>query len=336
MSSPLLTIVIPTRNRLDLFELSLRSVYEAQERIPPVIVSDNSTADQEEMTALRSRYPFTYVRQSGTLSMVDHHNACLELVSTPWALLLHDDDELSPNVLTRLEALLPQSGDAGLILGGTEFIDENGASRGTWIPEATLNIKGESAVLRLGLEFTAYPPSCVWNMAAFRRCGGFPDANGAGADYTLMLQLANQYGVVLFAEILGRYRIGPQQSTGYSSPERAEATLDCSITMAQLTRNIGVPPAVSDQLLDYMIWWIFRIVAQNLLDSHPFFVWRMYRKCASITPRAGRWRSRIRSEYPFLFWRPQWLWELLYCTAKQYLPRSLRRKLSGGVRTAIG
>jgi glycosyltransferase involved in cell wall biosynthesis len=326
MSSSLLTIVIPTRNRPDLLELSLRSVYEAQDRVPPVIVSDNSTADREEMTALRSRYPFTYVRQSGTLSMVDHHNACLGLVSTPWALLLHDDDELARNVLTRLEPLLPESGDAGLILGGTEFIDEKSASRGTWIPEATLKIKGESAVLRLGLEFTAYPPSCVWNMAAFRQCGGFPNANGAGADSTLVLQLANQYGVVLFSEILGRYRTGPQQATGYTSPERAEATLDCSITMALLTRNIGVSAAVSDQLLDYMIWWIFRIVAQTLWDSHPFFVWRMYRKCARITPPEGRWRSRVRSEYPFLFWRPRWLWAPLYCAAKQYLPGSLRRR----------
>ncbi|HEX2226025.1 MAG TPA: glycosyltransferase family A protein, partial [Candidatus Binatia bacterium] len=269
MITDLLTIVIPTRNRPEFLELCLRSVFDWQETVPNVIVSDNSTFDVDAIQALRKRYGFSYVRQSGQLCMTDHHNACLNLPRTPWALLLHDDDELSPNILPRLESYLASCEDAGLVVGGTQWIDQNGKSDGVWIPDTDGTFRGEEGVLRLGLDFQAYPPSCIWNLEAFRQAGAFPDANGASADYTLTLRVAYVHGVKFVPTVVGRYRIGSQQATDYSTPERAEATLDLSIKMAQLTRNIGVSREVADQLVDYMTWWIFRIVAASLLDSHP-------------------------------------------------------------------
>src|SRR5262245_1153584 len=94
MIRDLLTIVIPTRDRPEQLELCLESIFEQQAIIPDVIVSDNSVHDHPAIGDARQRYGFTYVRQSGDLSMTDHLNACLELSSTPWMMLLHDDDEL--------------------------------------------------------------------------------------------------------------------------------------------------------------------------------------------------------------------------------------------------
>jgi hypothetical protein len=326
MPSRLLTIVIPTRDRPDLLELCLRSVFERQEATPQVIVSDNSTKDLPGIGLLRSKYPFFYVRQSGKLSMVEHHNACLELAATPWALLLHDDDELSANIVGRLESFLAKCDDAGLVVGGTQLIDEQGNTRGSWIPETNGTLKGEDGVLRLGLDFRAYPPSSIWNVAAFHQVGAFPDADGAGADYTLALRLAYSYGVTFLPEIVGRYRVGAQQATDYTTPERAEATLDLSIKMAQMTRTIGVSTPVADQLVDYMTWWIFRIIAANMVDSHPFFVARLCRKCKLVTPPDGVWKNRVRSEYPFLFWEPQWF-SILFFKARFLVPRPARQRL---------
>ena len=79
MNSELLTIVILSRDRPEFLEKCLRSVFEDQKVVPNVIVSDNSTRDHIGIKKLRSNYPFTYVRQSGQLSMTEHHNACLEL-----------------------------------------------------------------------------------------------------------------------------------------------------------------------------------------------------------------------------------------------------------------
>jgi SAM-dependent methyltransferase len=324
--SELLTIVIPTRNRTDLLELCLQSVFDRQPNIPKVIVSDNSTFDVPAMETLRTQYNFSYVRQSGKLSMTDHHNACLKLASTPWALLLHDDDELCPNILGRLESFLTQCDGAGVVVGGIQYIDQQGIARGFWVPETNGILKGEEGVLRLGLDFKTSPPGWVWNVKAFHQAGGFPDAHGVAADYPLILQVAYSHGVALFSEIVGRYRIGEQQTTDYSSPKEAEATLDCSIKMAQLTRTIGVSSTVADQLVDYMTWWIFRIVAGRSLEAHPFFVSRLCRKCMLVTPPDGPWRNRVRGEYPYLFWRPQWLAMLLF-KARVLLPRPVRQRL---------
>jgi SAM-dependent methyltransferase/glycosyltransferase involved in cell wall biosynthesis len=335
MLSELLTIVIPTRDRPDFLELSLRSVFERQNNIPRVIVSDNSTKDSPAIDFLRSKYPFSYVRQSGKLSMFNHHNACLKMASTRWAILLHDDDELSSNVIDRLESFLAKCDDSGLVVGGTQLIDQEGNLRGTWIPETNGTLMGEDGVRRLGLDFRAYPPSSIWNVAAFHQVGAFPDADGAGADYTLALRLAYSYGVTFFPEIIGRYRIGSQQSTDYSTPEKAEATLDLSIKMALMTRTIGVSTNVADQLVDYMTWWIFRIVAASMIDTHPFFVARLCRKCMLVSPSEGSWRSCVKSEYPFLFWRPQWLAMLLF-KGRTWVPNVVKQHLRGLVPTLFG
>ena len=333
ISSRSLTIVVPTRDRINLLELCLRSVFEHQEGVPNVIVSDNSTTDLPQMAILRSKYPFAYVRQSGKLRMVDHHNACMRLPTTPWALLLHDDDELAPNIIGRLEAFLQGCKESGLIVGGTQHIDEHGVAQSVWLPDTGGTFRGEDGVRRIGLDFRAAPPSCVWNLAAFQQARGFPDANGAGADFTLVLQVAYEYGVTFLSEVIGRYRVGPQQATDYSTPERAEAILDISIKMAQMTRATGISPALADELLDYMTWWIFRIIAANLFDAHPFFVARMWRKCMRATPPDGRWKRQIRTEYPLLFWRPQLLAILGY-KSRGVVPGFFRRRLWDYVRSS--
>jgi glycosyltransferase involved in cell wall biosynthesis len=332
MSSQLLTIVVPTRDRLELLEFCLRSVFERQDTIPEVIVSDNSSIDVPGMELLRQRYQFSYVRQSGQLSMVDHHNACLKMTSTPWALLLHDDDELFPNVIGRLESFLAQCSDSGLVVGGMQRIDEQGAVQATWLPQPQGTFRGEDGVLRVGLDFRAAPPSTIWNTTAFHQAGGFPNARGAGADYTLVVQLSYSHGVTFLPEIIGRYRIGAQQATDYSTPERAEAILDCSIEMAQLTRTTGISQEVADQLIDYMTWWIFRIIASRMINTYPFFVARLWRKCIRLTPASGRWKDQIRIEYPILFWRPQWL-AMSALKVHRWVPLRLRRTLWNYVRS---
>ena len=324
--SELLTIVIPTRDRADLLEMCLRSVFEKQTVRPRVIVSDNSTNEIAKMSHLRSRYSFEYVRRSGRLSMTDHHNSCLSLARTRWALLLHDDDELYPYTLEKFDMFLVNCANVGLVVGGFQRIDELSIGRAVWLPQTAETLTGEDALLHIGLNFQAHPPSTVYNVAAFARVGGFPDALGAAADYPLILRLAYSYGVAFFPDVLGRYRVGPQQGTDFSL-RGAERTLDCTIRMSNLTRGIGCSEAITEQLIDYNTWWIFRIIASNLFSSHPFFVGRLLRKCMLVTPMNGHWKSRVKQEYPMLFFRPWWLSLLVYQLTRIFLPAGLRRRL---------
>ncbi len=326
MISQLLTIIVPTRNRPDFLELCLRSVFECQQVVPKVIVSDNSTTDLPGIQSLRERYPFTYIRQSGNLSMTEHHNACLTLPETPWVLLLHDDDELYPQALSKLESFLGACGEAGIVVGGFQRIDEHSVVYGGWAPKKSETLIGDEGVLQLGLNFMSHPPSTLINVAAFRKVGGFPDALGASADFPLYLNLTSAYGVSYFPEIIGRYRIGSQQTTDFSL-KGAEGTLDQTIRMSNLCRTIGVSAQIADQLIDYNTWWVFRIIATRFFTTNPFFILKMFRKCLRETPDTGKWKSQVQQEYPVLFFRLPWLLILAYTIAVRYVPGPIRCKL---------
>ena len=200
MDSNLLTVVILSRDRPEFLEKCLRSAFEKQTVVPNVIVSDNSTQDHGAIRKHRSAYPFTYVRQSGHLSMTEHHNACLKLPSTPWLWLVHDDDELYPNSVARVQEFLAGCEDAAIVLGGLEYIDVQGSRLTKWMPKTNGTFRGEEGLLRLGLDFGAFSPGTIFKVAASREIGGFVEIDGVCADYPFSVRLAFSYGVAFFRE----------------------------------------------------------------------------------------------------------------------------------------
>ena len=332
MLPDLLTVLIPTRNRPDYLEACLRSVFQSQNGpIPQVIVSDNSTRDVPEMEVLRNKYPFSYFRQSGKLSMFDHHAVCMSMPTTPWTFLLHDDDELSPNIFGTLESLLIRSSGAGAIIGGIEYIDARGMPCGTWVPEPGGMFKGEDVVLRLGLDNRACPPGIIWNLSAFREAGGFPNSAEAPNDQVLVLKLAYTYGLVFSPDMMGRYRIWENQTTGFSTPQGSKFMMEISFSTARAIGEIGISRGAADQIADYTVWYHFLYVLQ-LFSKHPLFVFRMFRRCELATPATGPWKSRVRKECPFLFWKPRWFSIIACLTAMTFFPRRVRQPLYSVVR----
>lgn len=338
MPSKFLTIVVPARNRPEFLGLCLRSIFDHKGDLPEVIVSDNSTHEVEGIRTLVESFPVSYVRQSGKLSMSDHHNACMTLPRTPWALLLHDDDELHPGVLNRLETFLSRFGDAGpevgLIVGAVERIDHKSVVTGIWKPKKQMTLHGEEAALSLGLDFQAHPPSTIYNVKAFNEVGGFPDARGASGDFPLIVELAYKYGVTYFTDVIGRYRLGDHQATDYTL-EGAERTLDLTIDQTLLVRDMPLEPRIADQLIDYNIWWHFRIIADSLFSTQPSFVLKLFRKCEKTTPHSGVWKSRIRKEYPLLFFPLPSVPLFIYRIGNRYLAVFLKRRLFGYSRRVL-
>ena len=86
MSSNDLTVVVMTRDRIDLLEKALSSVFDRQSNPQSVIVSDNSTREYSELNKFQQRYGFSYIRQSGALTATEHHNICLQLPATRWGM----------------------------------------------------------------------------------------------------------------------------------------------------------------------------------------------------------------------------------------------------------
>jgi SAM-dependent methyltransferase len=259
--------------------------------------------------------------------MTEHHNACLRLAKTPWVFLLHDDDELYPYSLDKVQLFLSRRPHVGIVVAGIQRIDKDGKSLGIWIPKIAGTFSGDDGLLRLGLDFTACPPGWIWSVDACREVGGFLDVTGLSADYTLALRLAYSYGVAFLPELVGRYRVGHVQTTDYSTPEKAEALLDRAVQFAALLRDNPCPIDLADKVVDYMTWFMFSFIAPRWLESNPAFVIRLFRKCMRLSPQNGPWKNHARREYPFLFWRPYWLGWPLYRIVRAVLPAGFLRRL---------
>jgi hypothetical protein len=307
VASDLLSILIPTRDRPKLLAACLQSVYESQWRID-VIVSDNSTADHPEHEELRARHGFDYVRQSGKLSATDHFNACLELPSSKWIWMLHDDDELYPGGVEKMAARLGEIGDVGLVVGGLHYIDQAGMKHSEWMPKPRGESRGEAGLLAAGVDAGALSPAMVFRADAALEWGGFVEIGGHPADYTFLAGLAHDYGVAFLPEVVGRYRHGSHQETDVSNPGTTRAWLDFTIDMTRHTiAKTKCSANAATQLLDYMTWYTFLTLMPRWLDSHPQFVVETCRDCLIASPARLSWQMQVRETYPMLFLQPGWL-----------------------------
>lgn len=304
----LLTVVIPTRNRPELLGLCLQSVFEKQTCRPRIVVSDNSYPSPTDIEPLQSRYGFEYVRQSGTLSIVEHFNACLAMARTRWVLLLHDDDELYPECLTNLEPYLVKYADVGIIVGGVEHMDADGKTSGRWVHENPGIHRGEAAVLALGMNRNAYAPSTLLAASEARRLGGYGTVEDLPlpADSTLDLSLAYLHGLAFLPGIIGRYRAGHTQESQTSPPDKIHAWLTFMVEMLNRVGESGCPERAIRTLVDYWVWSFLRWKAQEWWKTDRTFVFDLCDRCLRLSPEPGEWQRLVRREYPFLFWRPRW------------------------------
>jgi hypothetical protein len=324
VSSDLLSVIVPTRDRPELLAACLRSVYESQAQID-VIVSDNSTRHHPAIEQLRTRYGFAYIRQSGMLSATDHFNTCLTLPPSKWIWMLHDDDELYPGGVEKMAARLNEVGDVGLVVGGLHYIDQAGVTHEEWMPKPQGESRGEAGLLDAGLDAGALSPGMVFRADAALKWGGFVEIGGHPADYTFLAGLAHDYGVAFLHEIVGRYRHGAHQETDVSNPNATKAWLDFTIEMTQ--RTIAATRCSSNaanQLLDYMTWYTFLTLMPRWLVSDARFVVAACRECLRVSPARLSWQTQVRERYPMLFMRPVWLAEGL-CRAGSLVARAQNR-----------
>jgi glycosyltransferase involved in cell wall biosynthesis len=324
VSPELLTIVIPTRDRPELLETCLRSVFENQVSVP-VIVSDNSTRSHSVISTLQQRYGFGYVRQSGMLTATEHFNACVKLVPSKWVWMLHDDDELYPGAVEKMVACALRAEDVGIIVGGLQYIDVAGVTHSEWIPAATDVRRGEAALLALALDPGAMSPSMIFRADAYKRWGGFEEVSGHPADYTFVVGVAHMFSAAFVNEVVGRYRHGDHQETDFSTPDAAKAWLDFTIEMTRHTIDrANCSRNAAEQILDRMTWFTFLALIPRWLWSDSRFVIETCRECMLASPAQLKWQMAVRQKYPMLFWRPVWLASLM-CQANRFVERIARK-----------
>ncbi len=195
MSSPEVSVVIPTRNRLELLRDAVRSIQEQSWRDWELIVVDDASEDgTQAWLAGVDDCRLRILRSERRQERCAARNRGLGAARSESVLFLDDDDRLRPKALERLLKQLHGRDDAMAAVGNVVAFDGRGHRRREsqiWLP-FTKTVWGE--VL---LGWVAFQGQCLLRTRAIRRCGGWDEALSASEDHELWLRLG-ELGPVTF------------------------------------------------------------------------------------------------------------------------------------------
>jgi glycosyltransferase involved in cell wall biosynthesis len=107
VEDPLITIAIPTFNRVDFLKSCLSSAFSQTYPCLEVLVSDNASTDgTEEFLAALSDPRLRVIRQRSNIGLLPNWNACLSAASGEYIVFVPDDDSIAPHFLDRCVGLV--------------------------------------------------------------------------------------------------------------------------------------------------------------------------------------------------------------------------------------
>lgn len=126
MSTPLVSICIPTYKRPELLERAIRSCLEQTYPHFEILITDNSPDDASgQMVARLNDARIRYHKNETNLGPFGNVNRVATLASGAYVKFLMDDDLLKPCCLELMVAALEQHSSAGLAMAPMDLIDEN-------------------------------------------------------------------------------------------------------------------------------------------------------------------------------------------------------------------
>jgi glycosyltransferase involved in cell wall biosynthesis len=122
METPLVSVIIPTYNRLGYISELIVSLWRQTYRHLQIIVVNDAGDAVDKVRELYPELDITIVNMKSNLKHVFARNRGLELVKGDYILLCDDDDLLVP---THIERMLQQITDADLVYSDVEIFDYN-------------------------------------------------------------------------------------------------------------------------------------------------------------------------------------------------------------------
>jgi glycosyltransferase involved in cell wall biosynthesis len=205
---PTVSICVPAHNAARYLSAAIDSALAQQYGDFELVVLDNASTDETRAVCERykdPRFRYEFEPQAGQSIA---WNRCLELAQGKYVILLHADDELRPEYLTRAVEVLDANDHIALLHCAAEHIDENGAPlRVQRLFDADL-VDRDGVILR-----TLLLEGCVINPAgvlvrreAYEAVGEFTDKVVWGVDWHMWIRIAMGWPVAYLAEPLARYR----------------------------------------------------------------------------------------------------------------------------------
>ena len=117
------SVIIPTRERADTLEKTLRTVVAQDYDELEILVSDNCSTDRTPEVVAAMRDPrVRYVKTPRRLSMADNWEFALSHATGRWLTILGDDDGLLRDGIARIDRLATETGAAAIGTSACSFL----------------------------------------------------------------------------------------------------------------------------------------------------------------------------------------------------------------------
>ena len=207
---PLVTVAIPTFNRVGLLKDCVFSSLAQSYRRFEMLVSDNASTDgTAEFLATVPDPRLRVVRQKANIGLNGNWNACLTAANGEYIVFVSDDDKIKPDFLDRCIALVKADPRALLVIGLTDtYYSDNGET----IPALTSKTLGTGIwdgvdILLELLKGHIFPQMCtiLIRTEALRARGGFPTDMAYATDLAAWAPLLLTGRSALVNESCGTY-----------------------------------------------------------------------------------------------------------------------------------
>ena len=213
-----LSICIPTYNRPDLLQRAVASVTDNppyQARNVEIIISDNSTNDESEaiIAKLKETWPgkVIYRHNKPGIPRVDNQNQAITLATGQWIQVLHDDDYLLPDGLSKmLDELNRTPSTDRVLLFGVKVVDQNDQLLHSHTYRQNQFLQPTTALRKvLSNSSMVRMPAIVIHRDAYAEIGLWEDGLGGKEDFALFIRLFSTYGVRLLQAVTCAYFVHP-------------------------------------------------------------------------------------------------------------------------------
>jgi glycosyltransferase involved in cell wall biosynthesis len=209
--NPLVSIVVPTRNRATVLRESLENICGQDYPRLEILISDNCSTDDTEQVcraaeAADSR--IRYVRQAQDIGVHANHNFCMDEAHGEFLCFFHDHDRRDSRFASKHVAFLQQHPRVGLVGSDWELVDDAGNQLGVRPfrgPSVSSGVEYTTRTIRSGRSSMGIPGGTI-RMEALGDTRFGPDAPIGFGDFAIWFRVAEEWDVGHISEPLSSWR----------------------------------------------------------------------------------------------------------------------------------
>lgn len=233
-----ITIAVTVFDRRNYIEQAVASTLAQTLPVRVMVVEDcGPDAGLQPLVVSRFGSRIAYHRNPRRRGLFDNWNACLDLCTTRWLCLLHDDDFLAPDFVEAMVQLAAKVPEKGLYYGRCNVV--NAAGEATWTTPAQPGADWQPADLA---EVALHNPICfpaeLFRVDYAKTLGGFPPRSLFTGDWDMWAKLALHYGAAATTRVVGNSRSYDAEGRGTTRVARNGKCL--ALGFMQAKKNAGM------------------------------------------------------------------------------------------------